>query len=81
MTIHVLLFASIRDRAGASALDLELPASSTVQNAIGVLAERFPPLLDRLGRVMYAVNQQYSDSETVLNDGDELALIPPVSGG
>ena len=81
MTVHVLLFASLRDRAGTGTVDLEVPEAATVQTAIASLTERFPALQDRLGRVMYAVNQQYSDRTTILEPGDELALIPPVSGG
>lgn len=81
MTIRVLLFASLRDRAGTGSVDLALPEESTVKSAVAALAEKFPAMKDRLNRVMFAVNQQYSDATTILKQGDELALIPPVSGG
>jgi molybdopterin converting factor subunit 1 len=81
MTIRVLLFASLRDRSGMNAVDLTIPESATVKTAVAALLEEFPALGAPLNRVMYAVNQEYSDPATVLNQGDELALIPPVSGG
>lgn len=81
MTIHVLLFASLRDRAGTNAVDLTLDEGANVQHAVTALLERFPALGNHTHRIMYAVNQQYSGLETVLRPGDELALIPPVSGG
>jgi molybdopterin converting factor subunit 1 len=81
MRITVRLFALIRDRAGVSQTILELTPGSTVTAAIESLARQFPAVETLLPRIGYAVNQSYVDRETVLHDGDELALIPPVSGG
>ena len=81
MKIRVKLFAILRDRAGSSELELTLPEKSTIADASSVLAERVPAIQPHLPRVAYAVNQSYVDGATVLRDGDELALIPPVSGG
>ncbi len=82
MVIRVLLFAQLRERAGAAELDLELPAGATVGDALGALALR-PELGEALRKMTIgtAVNREYSERETVLEPGDELALIPPVSGG
>lgn len=81
MTIHVRLFALVRDRAGTAAASLTLPDPATVADAAAALAERFPAAAKFLPRVAYAVNQEYVPVTTVLHDGDELAVIPPVSGG
>ena len=81
MTVSVRLFALLRDRAGTGATDLSLPAGTTAAAAAAAVADRFPAVRDAVPRVMYAVNREYADAETVLRDGDELALIPPVSGG
>ncbi len=81
MRIHVKLFAIVRDRAGASDVVLHLPLEATVSDAAAMLGERFPAIAPDLPRVAYAVNQLYARPNVVLNDGDELALIPPVSGG
>jgi molybdopterin converting factor subunit 1 len=81
MTIHVRLFAILRERAGIAETSLNLPAGATVDQASLALREKFPATADYLPRVAFAVNQNYADRNAVLHDGDELALIPPVSGG
>ena len=81
MTVTVHLFAVLRDRAGVGSCELPLPDGATVAAAAAALAERFPGLGGAVPRVAYAVNREYAATTTVLHDGDELALIPPVSGG
>jgi molybdopterin synthase catalytic subunit len=81
MRIHVKLFAILRERAGVSDIDIELSPAATVSDAAGRLSETYPQLESFLPRVAYAVNQSYAKHDTALSDGDELALIPPVSGG
>ena len=76
MEVTVRLFAMLRERAGASELTLDLPEGARVRDAVGQL----DALADGLPLVM-AVNREYADEETPLDPGDELALIPPVSGG
>jgi len=81
VTIKVKLFAILRDRVGASEFVLDLPEGATVDAASSVLAMRFPAIADFLPRVAFAINQTYADRGTILRPGDELAIIPPVSGG
>ena len=81
MTVNIRLFAIVKERAGAGELSLELPDGATVAAAGRAIIERFPVLEDFEARVAYAVNREYVPRETVLHDGDELAMIPPVSGG
>lgn len=81
MTIHIKLFAVLRERASMSELTLELRPGATVVEAATALAERFPDLASFLPRVAFAVNQHYVKADTALEEGDELAFIPPVSGG
>jgi len=81
MKLNVRLFAMLRERAGRDSVEIELPAGATVADAI--LALREQPgleLLDRLP-VRLAVNRQYADPGQQVAAGDELAAIPPVSGG
>jgi molybdopterin synthase catalytic subunit len=72
--IQVRLFAGLRERAGVSRLELE-----NVERAGDVWARL--DLGDEPGGLMYAVNREYVDRSQPLRDGDEVALIPPVSGG
>ena len=76
MIIRIRLFAGLRERAGASSVDLELPEGARVHDAMAALGE-----LTAGVPVVMAVNREYADGEMALAAGDELALIPPVSGG
>ena len=76
MQVTVRLFAMLRERAGASEMTLELPDGASVGDALAELHG----LAQGLPLVM-AVNREYADPARVLDPGDELALIPPVSGG
>lgn len=80
MTITLLLFASYAEVLGASSVDVELPRESTVGDVISAIrsrhgAERLPPT------PLVAVNERYASLDTLVRDGDEVALIPPVAGG
>jgi len=76
MEVTVRLFAQLRERAGAGEVSLELPEGARVADALRELSA----LADGLPLVM-AVNREYAGDDHVLSAGDELALIPPVSGG
>jgi MoaE-MoaD fusion protein len=76
MHVRVRLFAALRERAGTGELDLELPEGARVADAIAQLRE----VADGVPVVM-AINHEYAADDTELRAGDELALIPPVSGG
>lgn len=76
MQVRVRLFAALRERAGTGELPLELPDGARVADA----KERLRSILDGVPVVM-AVNQEYAADDAELSPGDELALIPPVSGG
>lgn len=82
MTVTVRLFAVFRERVGSDSIEVELDDGATVAEALERLAER-PELGDLLERmpVRMAVNRDYADADTALAPGDELALVPPVSGG
>jgi molybdopterin synthase catalytic subunit len=76
MQVSVRLFAGLRERAGAELVEVELPDGGRVADVL----ERLDRLTNGVPVVM-AVNQEYAEAETELRPGDELALIPPVSGG
>lgn len=76
MQIRVRVFAALRERAGADEVALELPDGATVSDALSRLGH----LTDGV-RAVLAVNREYADPGATLHEGDEVALIPPVSGG
>jgi MoaE-MoaD fusion protein len=78
--VLVRLFASYREAAGRGHLDLELPAGSTVRDAVARIVSEHP-LIAEGRQVVIARNRDYAEMDTPLADGDEVALIPPVSGG
>jgi molybdopterin synthase catalytic subunit len=82
MTVQVRLFAILRERAGRDAIELELDQGATVSEALEALAG-LPELADALEHfpVRMAINRDYAEPGTPLAGGDELALIPPISGG
>lgn len=81
MQIQVRYFAGHRDITGSSQEQLELEPGATVATLWELLIARYPRLAPYRGRLLYAVNQDYGTPETELHDGDEIAFIPPVSGG
>jgi MoaE-MoaD fusion protein len=76
MQVRVRLFAALRERAGAEEIELQLPDDARVGDALEELGD-----LVRDVPVVMAVNQEYADRGDSLRPGDEVALIPPVSGG
>lgn len=82
MLVHVRLFALLREQAGSDQVDLDLEKGATVGEALIALGEhaRLRSTLDRVP-VVIAVNRDYAGEDHRLQEGDEVALIPPVSGG
>jgi molybdopterin converting factor subunit 1 len=78
MIIHVRLFAGLREQAGFSERDIEIDDGATCATLAQAIDELTKPLPDGLA---FAVNRAYAEPTHVLADGDEMALIPPVSGG
>jgi molybdopterin synthase catalytic subunit len=81
IAIRVRLFAIQRELAGTRQVRLELPAGASVEDAWLALVGQFPVLAPGRPSVRFAVNGDYADARMTLHDGDELACIPPVSGG
>jgi MoaE-MoaD fusion protein len=82
VTLRVRLFAILRERAGTDHVELRLAPGATVSDALDALS-KLQPLGELLSRmpVHMAVNRDYAAPNTILSCEDELALIPPLSGG
>jgi len=81
MKVKVLLFAQMKEDAGASQLDIELETGSTVGDVWESVLQSFPKYRGLNSSVAFAVNAEYANKTSTVNEGDEVAVIPPVSGG
>jgi molybdopterin converting factor subunit 1 len=81
MRVRVLFFGILRDAAGKPSDRIELPGGACVSDVIAHYEGQIPQLRESLPSIALAVNQQYASPESPLNDGDEVAFLPPVSGG
>ncbi len=79
--VRVLLFARLSELAGTRETEIELGEGLTVADAYDLLSRRYPHISKLGANIMYAVNSEYATPSRALRPGDELALIPPVSGG
>jgi molybdopterin converting factor subunit 1 len=80
MKVNVLAFGIAKDIFGGSSIDVELPEDGTTVNLKQLLEGRYPKL-KHLVSYMVAVNNEYAQDEGILTERDEIAIIPPVSGG
>jgi molybdopterin converting factor subunit 1 len=81
MRVRVLFFGMLKDLVGKSSDSLELPEGASVRDVLEHYLSRVPKLKTSLTSIAVAVNQQYASAETKLKSDDEVALLPPVSGG
>jgi molybdopterin synthase catalytic subunit/molybdopterin converting factor small subunit len=81
MHVRVLFFGGLKDLAGRSGEVLELPDGAVVRDLLAHYAGQAPGMREALASIAVAVNLEYSGPETVLKAGDEVGLLPPVSGG
>lgn len=81
MQIRVCYFAVLRELVGLREEEIEVAEGADIAELLRVLAQKYPSLGSIVGRVAIARNHQYAEPHVVLREGDEIALLPPVSGG
>lgn len=81
ITVKVLLFAQLRGGFGTDELAVSLPSGASGAGLLAWLSQRNPKVKDLLGVSRLAVNCEYASLDHRLQDGDEVVVIPPVSGG
>ena len=80
MEVTILAFGIAKDIFGDGSIPVELPAAATAAGLKAVLEQRYPRL-KQLASYLLAVNNAYAADELLINGQDEIAVIPPVSGG
>jgi molybdopterin converting factor subunit 1 len=81
MKVKVKFFAMLRERAGAGEIAREMKEGGTVADLWETLKKDYPRLAPVDTRLLYAVNQNYVRPDHILKENDEVAFVPPVSGG
>ncbi len=81
LIVRVKLFASYKEKAGMSDLEISLTDDATVSDAARELLRLHPAISGDSSRLMIAVNEEYQEHDYPLSENDEVAFIPPVSGG
>jgi molybdopterin synthase catalytic subunit len=81
MRTKVLFFGVLKDLAGISAEETDFPAGADLRSVFDRYAERFPAVRAMAGSIVVARNQEFADLSTKIEEGDEVAFLPPVSGG
>jgi len=79
--VKLLFFATLRDRAGAKSMELDIPADLTVQGLKDKISDEYPNLREAMSSVIITINREYAFDEAVIPLNAELAMFPPVSGG
>src|SRR5579872_2189241 len=81
MQVRVLFFGMLKEFVGRSAEECEVPDGADLGTIFDTYASRYPPLREMARSIVMARNQQFADLRTALSQGDEVAFLPPVSGG
>ena len=81
MQVTIRLFARLQDLAGTGELARDVEEGATVGAVWGILTGEFPALAEYESSISTAVNAEYSRMDSTVSDGDEVAFLPPVSGG
>lgn len=81
MRVKLKLFAIYREKVGQSELEMSVTEGSTAGEVLDRLVSDYPSLAGMAAATMFAVDEDFATAQTVLRDGQELALLPPVSGG
>lgn len=81
INITLLYFAFIKEITGVKFDLLELPSDIPVKSLVEIILEKYPRLRNIINMIQISVNYKVVDRDTILKEGDEVALLPPISGG
>lgn len=81
MKIKVKFFASYREALGKDQIDVETEEETNISGLLNIIKRDHPELGNLIEPVIVSVNREYASYDTIIKEGDEVALLPPVSGG
>ena len=81
MKVHVQFFSRLRDLAGTSEMDLEVPEGATVADLLGIVYGKAPALRDWDKSILIAAGIEFVERDYTLQSGDQISVMPPVQGG
>jgi MoaD family protein len=81
MNVRAEFYSRVKEIIGASALELSLPENSTVNDLFEQLKESYPQMRDFEKSVLFGIGVEFVDRNQPLNEGDTIAIMPPVQGG
>ena len=79
--VKLLFFATLRDRAGAKSMELDIPMDLTVQGLKEKISIEYPSLKESMRSVLITIDREYAFNDAVIPQNAEVAMFPPVSGG
>ena len=79
--VKLLFFATLRDRAGTKAMEMDIPTDLTIQGLKDKLSKEYPNLKESMKSVLITINREYAFDEAIVPANAEVAMFPPVSGG
>jgi molybdopterin synthase catalytic subunit len=81
LPVKIKLFATLKERAGAAEIEVDLPAATNVLELRAAISRQYPALAELAARSVVSVNREFAFNEDAVQPADEVALFPPVSGG
>jgi molybdopterin converting factor subunit 1 len=81
INVNILYFAGSKEATGVRMESMELPKNASVKELLSNLSMMHPKIRDMINIIQISVNYNVVDEGTILNDGDEVAILPPISGG
>ncbi|MCH7677959.1 MoaD/ThiS family protein [candidate division KSB1 bacterium] len=81
MKVTLRLFGQLRELAKCDEAEIEIKEGTKIGDLVWLVGERFPNMRQHLKVVSFSIDNDYASKETVLNEGNEVSLLPPISGG
>ncbi|TDJ03903.1 MAG: MoaD/ThiS family protein [Caldithrix sp.] len=81
MKVTLRLFGQLRELAECDEAEIEIKEGTKIGDLVWLVGERFPNMRQHLKVVSFSIDNDYASKETVLNEGNEVSLLPPISGG